>query len=89
MNKVIQSAKGILRSKKARIFALLFILLVVALAILKSWPEPIGEYRLTEMVPGGNCYFRSLNDNGQAAGFVRRQGKECAAVWMKAPVLLF
>ncbi len=84
MNKVIQSAKGILRSKTVRIFALAFILLVVVLLILRSRPEPIGEYRLTEMVPGGNCLFRSLNDNGQAAGFMLKPKGENAIIWDKS-----
>lgn len=89
MKKIIQSAKGIFRSKTAWFFVLIFVLLVVVPLILRSRPEPIGEYRFVEMGPGGSCLFLSLNDNGRAAGYVRRQGKECAAVWDKSTGVTF
>ena len=85
MNKAIQSVKGLVRDKVFKISAILFVLLIAALAILKLRPEPLGEYRLTEIVPIGHiCHFFALNDNGQAAGYVQRQGKDYAAIWDKS-----
>jgi probable HAF family extracellular repeat protein len=66
-----------------RIFALLAVVLLVPVWILKSLlPGSAGDYQITEIRSQGNTLFlRCLNDKGQAAGFIRGQGKEHAIIW--------
>ena len=66
-----------------RIFAILVVLLLAAIWILKSLlPGSPGDYQLTEIPSqGGTLFLRSLNDNGQAAGWVVGSGQERAVIW--------
>ena len=83
MNKIIQGAMGICKSKKMRIFALLAVLLLVPIWIIRSLlPGSVGDYQLTEIPSqGGTLFLRSLNDNGQAAGCIEGQGQQRAVAW--------
>ena len=83
MNKSTQIAKGIYKSWKVRIFVLLAVLLLVLLWIfISQFPRSAGDYQITEIASQGKTLFlRCLNDKGQAAGFVRGQGKELAMIW--------
>ena len=62
---------------------LLAVLLFVLLWIfISQFPKSAGDYQLTEIqAPGRVLFLRCLNDNGQATGFVRGQGKQRAMVW--------
>lgn len=84
MNKSIQIADGIFKNRKVRIFVLLAVLFLVLFWFFKALlPGSAGEYQVIEIQSQGRTLFlRSLNDNGQATGFVRRgQGKEHAMIW--------
>jgi probable HAF family extracellular repeat protein len=83
LDKIIQRAKNICKSKKVRIFAILVVLLLAAIWILKSLLSgSVGEYQITEIPSqGGTLFLRSLNDSGQAVGWVIGSGQERAVVW--------
>lgn len=89
VNRIIERAKGIYRSRKMRIFALLVVILLVPIWILKSLlPGSAGDYQITEIrFQGNTLLLLALNDHGQVAGSIGGPGKGRAVIWDADDVL--